>query len=145
MCFVNAARNRIGAPYIWGDEGKNGYDCSGLVRDCFRDCGIELPDMTANKMLNEYFHECKILPAAAHPGDLFFYGEKPETVSHVMIVLNVWDNGNVVVCGARGGDSRTVNENIAMQQGAFVDAAVNYWPKGLQFAVNPFRKWEKSA
>lgn len=42
------ARKQIGKPYVWGGEGPDGYDCSGLVHQSYRHAGLNLPDSTAD-------------------------------------------------------------------------------------------------
>ena len=41
QCIVNCARNQFGKPYVWGDEGPNSFDCSGLVMYCYEQCGYD--------------------------------------------------------------------------------------------------------
>ena len=38
-CIVGCARNQFGKPYVWGDEGPDSFDCSGLVMYCYEQCG----------------------------------------------------------------------------------------------------------
>ena len=38
-CVVQCARNQIGKPYVWGAEGPDSFDCSGLVMYCYDQCG----------------------------------------------------------------------------------------------------------
>ena len=38
-CVVQCARNQIGKPYVWGAEGPDSFDCSGLCCYCFDQCG----------------------------------------------------------------------------------------------------------
>ncbi|HEX2301081.1 MAG TPA: C40 family peptidase [Pseudonocardiaceae bacterium] len=40
---LRAALSRQGAPYIWGAEGPNTFDCSGLVAWAYRQAGVILP------------------------------------------------------------------------------------------------------
>ncbi len=40
---IQAALSRIGAPYSWGAEGPNAFDCSGLVKWAFEQAGVLLP------------------------------------------------------------------------------------------------------
>lgn len=66
------ARSQIGKPYVYGADGPNSYDCSGLVMDAYRHAGIILPrttyEMLASSKLIRETH------AQAHWGDLVFYG-----------------------------------------------------------------------
>lgn len=43
VAALRAALSRQGAPYIWGAEGPNAFDCSGLVRWAYRQAGVLLP------------------------------------------------------------------------------------------------------
>jgi NlpC/P60 family protein len=40
---VDFAARFIGRPYVWGAEGPNSFDCSGLTQYVFQEFGIELP------------------------------------------------------------------------------------------------------
>ena len=40
---VGYAMSRIGCPYIWGAEGPDSFDCSGLVTWAYRQVGMYLP------------------------------------------------------------------------------------------------------
>ncbi len=40
---LDAARSKIGAQYVWGGNGPNGFDCSGLVKWAYKQAGIDLP------------------------------------------------------------------------------------------------------
>jgi cell wall-associated NlpC family hydrolase len=37
--IIDEARSHLGAPYVWGAEGPDSFDCSGLVYAVFRDTG----------------------------------------------------------------------------------------------------------
>jgi cell wall-associated NlpC family hydrolase len=38
-----AAKSRLGMPYVWGAEGPNSFDCSGLTSWAFRQAGVTIP------------------------------------------------------------------------------------------------------
>lgn len=40
---VDFAASLIGRPYVWGAEGPDSFDCSGLTQYVFREFGIDLP------------------------------------------------------------------------------------------------------
>jgi cell wall-associated NlpC family hydrolase len=40
---VDLAASLIGRPYVWGAEGPNSFDCSGLTQYVFGEFGIDLP------------------------------------------------------------------------------------------------------
>ena len=39
QCIVDTARAQFGKPYVWGAEGPDSFDCSGLVMWCYEQCG----------------------------------------------------------------------------------------------------------
>ncbi|MFI9583738.1 NlpC/P60 family protein [Streptomyces sp. NPDC052236] len=39
----NAAKSRVGMPYVWGASGPNSFDCSGLTSWSFRQAGVSIP------------------------------------------------------------------------------------------------------
>jgi NlpC/P60 family protein len=40
---IDVAASLIGRPYVWGAEGPNSFDCSGLTQYVYQQFGIELP------------------------------------------------------------------------------------------------------
>ena len=81
-----AARSKIGARYVWGAEGPNSFDCSGLVQWAFKQAGVNLP-RTSRVQATVGSHVAK---SDLRPGDLvFFY----RPISHVGIYMG---DGKVV-------------------------------------------------
>lgn len=68
----------LGKPYVFGDEGPNAFDCSGLMQWIFGKAGITLPRTAAQQQ-----RVAKIVTNPV-PGDLVFYGA-PAT--HVALYL----------------------------------------------------------
>ena len=65
---VNAAMGKIGCAYVWGGEGPDGFDCSGLVTWAYRQVGIEVGHYTVTQ-----YESCEIVSEdKACPGDLVF-------------------------------------------------------------------------
>lgn len=83
------AAAQVGKAYIWGGEGPNGYDCSGLVMMAFRQNGIYLPHGSQA----QYGLGTKIPLSQARPGDLVFYGASGATNHHVGIYVG---NGRMI-------------------------------------------------
>jgi peptidoglycan DL-endopeptidase CwlO len=77
---LGRAMTRLGDPYVWGAEGPNSFDCSGLVQWAFKQVGVTLPrSSTAQSQVGK-----PVSRGALRPGDLvFFYSP----VSHVGIYL----------------------------------------------------------
>lgn len=65
------ALNQVGDPYVWGAEGPDAFDCSGLVHYAYQQVGIDAPRTTGGLATFG-------TPVAANqlvPGDLvFLYG-----------------------------------------------------------------------
>lgn len=81
--LVDVAMMYYGSPYQWGGRSPFGIDCSGLTQMAFRVKGINLPrDARQQAQLG------KTVPIAdSKPGDLAFFGDEPEKITHVGFVL----------------------------------------------------------
>ena len=88
-------------PYIWGDEGPNAFDCSGLVYAAYRAAGLGWPNWDRlNSSL--YFSFTKHVPISdLVPGDLLFYSYKGtvNTIHHISIYAG---NGMMWEANSRG-------------------------------------------
>lgn len=76
---VDYAMSRIGCPYVWGAEGPDSFDCSGLVTWSYRQVGIELPHQSES----QYAAASNIVSVSeARPGDVLWrYGHVGIAVS----------------------------------------------------------------
>ncbi len=71
------ARSQLGKPYVYGAEGPNAYDCSGLAQTAWKAAGVSIPRVTTT----QYKFGKVVAKADLKLGDLvFFYGPSP---SHV--------------------------------------------------------------
>jgi cell wall-associated NlpC family hydrolase len=43
---VAYAKSKLGAPYAWGANGPNQFDCSGLTQAAYAEAGVRLPRTT---------------------------------------------------------------------------------------------------
>jgi cell wall-associated NlpC family hydrolase len=94
---VNFASAQIGKPYVWGGEGPNGFDCSGLVVAAYQVSGIALPRTTTTQFNDPSLS--KVAPGIANlrPGDLtYFQGSDPPAPGHVAIVSKTNPGTNTV-------------------------------------------------
>ena len=86
-------------PYVWGNEGPNSFDCSGLVFAAYRSAGL---DYTQWDRVNSriYYSWTKRVPLnELVPGDLIFYSYKADisTIHHITIYAGngmMWEAHN---------------------------------------------------
>ncbi len=101
-------------PYIWGDEGPNAFDCSGLVYAAYRAAGLGWPNWDRlNSSL--YFSYTKHVPLSQlEPGDLLFYSYKGtvNTIHHISIYA-----GNGMMWEANSKDKGLLYSNIYSVKG----------------------------
>lgn len=94
---VQTALDVMGMPYRWGDEGEEGFDCSGLIQYAFGRHGIALPRRSADQA-REGAPVPKALDAL-RAGDILTFANSGTRVSHVGLYLG---NGRFIH-SARGG------------------------------------------
>jgi len=95
---VEFAKKQVlaGKPYVWGDEGPNAFDCSGLVYAAYRSAGLGWPIWDRLNSGLYYTYTKQIPVADAQPGDLIFYSYKgtTSTIHHMSIYAGndmVWE------------------------------------------------------
>lgn len=100
---LSVALAQRGDAYVYGANGPNAFDCSGLVQFSFGQAGINLPRTSSAQAGATR----RIAKDDMQPGDLmFFYGSGG--VYHAAIFLR-WDNGHALMVHAPGsGQSVTV-------------------------------------
>ncbi|WDZ84944.1 C40 family peptidase [Micromonospora cathayae] len=76
---VRYAYGALGKPYRWGEDGPDGYDCSGLTSAAWRAAGKSLPHNTAM----QWNVVARIGRADLRPGDLVFY----RSLGHVALYV----------------------------------------------------------
>lgn len=90
--FINKAKAKQGAPYVFGAAGNGKYDCSGLVYASLNEAGVKVPRLAARGYQAKYKNN-KVSKENLQPGDLVFF-HSPNTrgipagqASHVEIYL----------------------------------------------------------
>jgi cell wall-associated NlpC family hydrolase len=96
---ITFARAQIGQPYLWGGDGdaEGGFDCSGLTRAAYQTAGVTIPRTAQTQ------HDAgPLLPPSAPllPGDLVFFGNSPNTITHVGIAISSTQMINAPYTGA---------------------------------------------
>lgn len=94
---VQTALDVMGMPYRWGDQGDEGFDCSGLIRYAFGKHGINLPRRSADQAREgaEVGRELDLLRA----GDVLTFATGGKSVSHVGLYLG---NGKFIHSASQG-------------------------------------------
>lgn len=67
--IVAYARQQLGKPYVFGAEGPNSFDCSGLVNYVYKHFGLSTPRTTAD-MISRKSSLIPITRSQLQPGDL---------------------------------------------------------------------------
>ncbi|SKC86948.1 C40 family peptidase [Ohtaekwangia koreensis] len=115
----NIAVKYINAPYQWGGKNPFGIDCSGFTQMVYKICGYKLfrdSSQQANqgKLVKE-FNEMR-------PGDLAFFKNQDDKISHVGIVLTedkiIHASGRVRIDqitpeGIMNGDTKSISHTLS--------------------------------
>ncbi|MFK0192534.1 C40 family peptidase [Kitasatospora sp. NPDC090308] len=82
---VSYALAQVGKPYVWGGNGPDGFDCSGLVQQAFRRAGISTPRVAAD----QYRAATPIGSGQLRRGDLLFWSsnDRASGIHHVAVYL----------------------------------------------------------
>ncbi|MGO1049156.1 C40 family peptidase [Crossiella sp. CA198] len=123
---IQFAMKELGKPYVWGAEGPDTYDCSGLMQWSYRLAGLNLPRTSRE----QWFAGGYVPLREAQPGDLIFWStntSNPKNIHHVAMYL---------------GDNKILE---AQQSGVPVHIRNLKWTEGelMSMAVRP--KSNKSA
>ncbi len=89
---VRVALAQIGKPYVWGADGPNSFDCSGLMLYAWRAAGKSLPHSSRMQLSATR----RVSIGQIRPGDLVFFGSP---IHHVGMYIG---NGNMVEASRRG-------------------------------------------
>ena len=101
-------------PYIWGSEGPNSFDCSGLVYAAYKSAGLGWPnwDRLNSALYSGYTKHVSLKELV--PGDLLFYSYKGtiSTIHHITIYA-----GNGMMWEANSKDRGLLYSNIYSVKG----------------------------
>jgi len=101
-------------PYVWGSEGPNTFDCSGLVYAAYKYAGLGWPNWDRLNSGLYYTYTKQVPIAEMQPGDLIFYSYKgtQSTIHHMSIYA-----GNEMMWEARSTATGLKYSNIYSVQG----------------------------
>jgi hypothetical protein len=96
---VGFAYNQLGKPYVWGAEGDDFYDCSGLMQRAYREAGIPMPRTSRE----QWYAGARVWNIAdLQPGDLVFRARNlsdPSSIYHVGMYIGA---GNIIAAPYTG-------------------------------------------
>lgn len=98
---VKFALKQTGKPYVWGDEGPDTFDCSGLTQTSYGTPGVNLPRIAAQQFRDTA--QMRVPVEKLLPGDLIFYGDVPEDWTSVYHV-GMYVGEGLMVHAPRPGD-----------------------------------------
>ncbi|WP_395105124.1 NlpC/P60 family protein [Actinomadura sp. SCN-SB] len=112
--IIGYALAQQGKPYLWGAEGPNAFDCSGLTWRAYQAAGIQIPRVS----WDQYSKGPRI--DRAEPGDLVFFdlgpGSRPGHPGHVGIVAGY---GRMIVAPNSGSYVRIQSYTAGSFKAAF--------------------------
>ncbi|WP_433245470.1 C40 family peptidase [Streptosporangium sp. CA-135522] len=89
---LTAAISKLGRPYVWGAEGPDTFDCSGLVQWAYAQAGVKVPRVTHQQFVSGP----QIPLSQVQPGDLLFWRHDPTNPGYVSHVAIYWGNGKML-------------------------------------------------
>lgn len=112
--FLHTALTYLGTPYRWGGDDPSGFDCSGLVVECLKSCGLlrEDEDLTADGLWRRYSARERRRPRR---GRLVFRLDTHGRARHVAICL---DRHFIIEAG--GGSAGVDDVALAWRENAWV-------------------------
>ncbi|GII77807.1 hypothetical protein Sru01_27890 [Sphaerisporangium rufum] len=90
--ILAAAASKLGRPYVWGAEGPDTFDCSGLVQWAFRQAGVVMPRVTHQ----QWATGPQVPLSQAQPGDLLFWRSDPTNPGYISHVAIYWGDGKML-------------------------------------------------
>jgi peptidoglycan DL-endopeptidase CwlO len=128
--FLTVALEQVGKRYVWGGDGPDVFDCSGLVQWSLRQIGIVMPRVAVNQAQTGP----RVQLSDLQPGDLLFYHTDPTAptyISHVAIYIG---KGLMLQAPEPGEDVQVVP---AIFSGGFAGAVAIYPRIAAAVAADP--------
>ena len=116
QAISNFAHNQIGKPYVWGAEGPNSFDCSGLTYYVYGQNGVSLPRTSSA----QYNRGVNISKSNLQEGDLVFFSTNGTgSVSHVGIYVG---DGYMIHASTSGKKMTKVKMNTSYWNNVYIGA-----------------------
>ncbi|MFE7508253.1 NlpC/P60 family protein [Promicromonospora sp. NPDC057488] len=84
--MIEFAKEQLGEDYVWGAEGPNSWDCSGLTSQAVRAAGTDIGNHMSSETQYNTYKNFSTNNSPLRRGDLVFYGAG-SSVTHVAIYL----------------------------------------------------------
>ena len=108
---VAYAKAQVGDSYVWGADGPNSFDCSGLMLAAWRAAGVSLPHQSGA----QYGTTSRVSRSELRPGDLLFFYSP---ISHVGMYIG----GGLMVHAANPGAGVEVSSLSGYWSGVYSGA-----------------------
>lgn len=100
--FISELRRQLGKPYVYGAEGPDAYDCSGLVQSAYAKAGITTPRCVTEQAQQAprfvSIYDKAGAQRYARPGDQIGLGRAPDgRYEHVITYIG---NGRIIAASA---------------------------------------------
>jgi cell wall-associated NlpC family hydrolase len=87
---VQLAASLIGRPYVWGAEGPNSFDCSGLMQFVYREFGVDLPRRAISQS-----RVGDAVDRRLQRGDLLFFSN--DTRRSLVTHVGIYEGGGMMI------------------------------------------------
>ncbi len=94
------ALSRVGKPYVWGGNGPDKFDCSGLIIWAYKQIDRNIKFKIGNNYFTDAsvddlynFNTVQIPPSQLNPGDIIFFTHDTDRITHGGLFIN-WINEN---------------------------------------------------
>lgn len=114
---INIAKSKLGSRYVWGAEGPNTFDCSGLTMYAYKKgANVNIPRVSRDQAKAGKY----VAKSNLQPGDLVFFDSNyGNTVNHVGIYIG----NNQMIHSPKPGDVVKIqNINITHYKKAYITA-----------------------
>ena len=117
QAVIDLAHNQLGKPYVWGAEGPNSFDCSGLIYYVYKNAaGITLPRTSSA----QYSAGVAVSRSNLKAGDLIFSStDGTGNITHVAIYVG---DGQMIHAPRNGKNVEKVSINNSYWNKAYVGA-----------------------
>ncbi len=88
---VDLAARLVGRPYVWGAEGPNAFDCSGLTQYVYQEFGVDLP----RRAINQSDVGARVATNNLRRGDLLFFST--DTRRSLVTHVGIYEAGGIMI------------------------------------------------